>query len=344
VNSSLSCPGQRAALACGAGALLLDLCVLGWLSGAPVEGAPRLMGLLGLHGLALICFFPCFLWLLPASYRDHKGFAGMLILGFGGALPLAGLVFLVGLAITLRRSQRASDGERDYHFGDSQYVSVSEYGPPRAIAPRTILEVLNRPGEEARRTAILALRHLEPKSALPLLRKGLLDSDDRVRLFSQGQFLKLMHNLDGPVRQLSQQLSKQPADLELKMRMAECLHESVYLEVAREDSLNGTLERAIALLDQVIAADARNPRAHRLLLKYAVKNRDRIRACRSLAVLQGLGMPAILTLPWEIEMAFLGRNWDQFKALLSKLPPRPASDPAWREIRAFWTRPAPTKS
>lgn len=316
----------------GAVALLLDLYVLVRLGGAR-SGAP---GWIALHGLALLGFFPGFLWLLPTNYRVHKGLAWLLVFGVGGALPLAGPLFLAGLALLARKPERVAYPERDYHVGDGQPGSRPAYGAPGGATARTILGVLNQPDEEARRRAILALRHLEPKLALPLLRKGLLDGDDRVRLFSQGLYLKVVRGLDTPVRQLTAWLSRHPKDLEAKLRLAEFLHESVYLEVAPEESPQGALDQATALLEQVIAVDARNPRAHWLLLKCAVRNHDRVKARRSLDVLRGVGEPDSLTRPWEIELAFLDRDWERFKALLSTLPPRQANDPGWRARRVFW--------
>ena len=327
---------RRGAWACGTGALLLDLRVLVRLvAGQP--DAPGLTLLLGLHGLALLGFFPCFLWLMPLNYRVHKGLACLLAFGVGGALPLAGPLLLAGLVLIVRRPACVPHPERDYHVGDGHPRNRPEYGAPGGTTARTILEVLNRADGEARRRAILVLRHLDPKLALPLLRKGLLDSDDRVRLFSQGLYLKVVHGLDEPVRQLTARLSRQPESLKLQLRLAELLHESVYLEVAPEEGLKATLHKAMALLEQVIAADARNPRAHWLLLKCALKDRDRGKARRSLDALRALGEPAGLTRPWEFELAFLDRDWARFRALLSAAPPRQLNGPGWREWRAFWT-------
>eukprot|EP01035_Chromulina_nebulosa_P034026 gene34026-45608_t len=125
------------------------------------------------------------------------------------------------------------------------------------------------------RNAILALRELDPIVAIPLLRKGLQDSDEQVRIYAQNILSGLIERFEANLKELEQRVAAEPAAALHAIRLAEHFHELVYLDVAGDDETAAHyLATAQDILHRASALAPQDPQIPFLGLKCALRARD----------------------------------------------------------------------
>lgn len=329
----------------------------GWLNLAAVPGAilaavleffsaktllgsePSAFTVLSLHLLALLAAVPVLRLSFPEEYRRLHWTFPALVVGFALPLPVVGPLFLLGYRLLLT-IEPARNIESKYVLGTTQYLTLPRYEPEEIEAPRSVAEILNGKDNVARRAAILALRVVEPKKALPLLQKAIQDSDEQVRLLAQTQFNQIIAGLEGRVKTLEAELAKPPRHLSKLLLLAEQYHEMVYLGLATDETQTIYLGRAIELLEEAGQQAPDNTAARFLLVKCALKSNRLDQARAGLQFLRKKGWQPEVLGPWEAEIAFLERDWEQLSRALHKLDADGATPGALRGPVEFWLQPA----
>jgi thioredoxin-like negative regulator of GroEL len=226
--------------------------------------------------------------------------------------------------------------ESKYVLGTTQYLTLPRYEPEEVETPRSVAEILNSKDNVARRTAILALRVVEPKKALPLLQKAIQDSDEQVRLLAQTQFNQIIAGLEGRVKTLEADLARPPRQLNKLLLLAEQYHELVYLGLATDETQTIYLGRAIELLTEASGLAPDNTAVRFLLVKCALKSGRHDQARAGLQFLRTKGWQPEVLGPWEAEIAFLERDWEQLTRTLHRLEDAGVTPGALRGPVDFW--------
>ena len=314
--------------------------VLEILSGrALLASEPSALAVLGYHFLALLCAVPALRQVFPEEYRRLNWTFAALVIGFALPLPVVGPLFLVGYRLLLLMKP-ARNIESKYILGTTKYLTLARHELDEAEEPRSVAEILNGKDNVARRSAILALRAVEPKKALPLLQKAIQDSDEQVRLLAQTQFNHIIASLEGRVKSLEAELATPPRHLNKLLLLAEQYHELVYLGLATDETQTIYLGRATELLEEAARTAPDNTSVRFLLAKCALKSGqlDKARAC--IQFLRKKGWQAEVLVPWEAEIAYIERDWETLAMTLRKLDADGAASGVLRGPVEFWLTPA----
>lgn len=293
---------------------------------------------MGLHALAMLASVPAFRALFPADYRAHPWTLAALLLGFGLPMPVIGPAFLAGFRLIVCR-QPASFVEAHYVLGTRQYLTLPRHEQLTMESPKSIAEILNGRNHEARRAAILALRVVEAKKALPLLQKAIQDSDEQVRLLAQTLYNQIIARLEAHVKKLEADIRAAPPHWSKLLLLAEQYHELVYLGLATDETETIYLRRAVELLEQTLAQAADNTSALFLLLKCVLRLEDVERARKYVRQLESRGWRSEIISPWSAEIYFLERDWTALGKLLAQMESNETTAPILRGPIEFWLHP-----
>jgi tetratricopeptide (TPR) repeat protein len=304
------------------------------LQGQPVETAKVFQ----YHLLGLLLGWPAFWKLFPADYRQHVITLTALIYGFSLPLPVIGPLLLVGFRIIIRREE-ADYAEASFVVGTTQFLTLPKDEEFEHESPRSVAQILNGNDQQARRAAILALRVVEPKKALPLLQRAIQDSDEQVRLLAQTLFSQIIANLEGEVKNLEAELSKNP-HWSRQLLLAEQYHELVYLGLASNETEIIYLNRAIELLEAAQKIAPENTSIRFLLLKCLLRNGRHDEAEQRLRRLEALGWRSEITQPWSAEIQYLKRDWKNLRETLQRMRKSESTAPIMRGSIDFWTNPS----
>lgn len=216
----------------------------------------------------------------------------------------------------------------------NNFQFAGNFGPRSSVA-----EILRGPDPASRRNAILAVKDLDVRSALPLLRKGLQDSDEQVRIFAQNSLSELLEKFESKIKALEARSQSSPTDVAAAIGLAEQYFELVYLEVAGDDETSAhMLGQAIEILDRAAREAPRNSRVGLLQLRYALRQRNLEAARSALHRVRALKVDEQVVLPWEAELAFLERDWKAVQELLSRFVAKGFVNPRIESIAKFWNR------
>lgn len=284
-----------------------------------------------------LCTVAFLLW-WPRSLRRSRIAVAALCLGLCAPLPLVGLLLVTGFRLLLfMKPSRLAKSE--YVLGDRPFLTMEKQGEFGLDSPQSVLKILSGKNQSLRRTAIVALRSVDPKKALPLLQKAIQDSDEQVRLLAQTQFNRILAKLETTVKRMENDLSSGSRDAHPLVILAEHYHELVYLAVSSQETETIYLERAIDLLKEALSVAPRNSAALLLLLKCQVKNRKVDDAKKSASELRSMGLSEDSLAPWEAEISFLGRDWGALKEALQKIKSSKSLDPRLSGLIEFWMNP-----
>ncbi|MBI5801680.1 MAG: tetratricopeptide repeat protein [Verrucomicrobia bacterium] len=301
--------------------------------------APSTVTVLGFHFLALLAAVPALRLLFPEQYRRLGWTFAALVIGFALPLPVIGPAFLLGYRLLLLMKP-ARNVESKYVLGTTQYLTLPRHELDVHEEPRSVAEILNGKDDVVRRAAILALRIVEPKKALPLLQKAIQDSDEQVRLLAQTQFNQIIAGLEGRVKTLEADLATPPRHLNKLLLLAEQYHEMVYLGLATDETQAIYLGRAIELLDEAASTAPDNTAVRFLLVKCSLKAGRLDQARAGIQFLRKKGWQPEVLVPWEVEIAFLERDWELLSTTLKKLDVSGATPAVLRGPMEFWLAPA----
>jgi hypothetical protein len=256
---------------------------------------------------------------------------------WAAAFPLGGaLAFLVFAAI-LRRP--AVDRSTKGYVVWNEESHDSGWGPPASGAGLSIVEILQSPRIQLRRNAVLALRDLDPQLAIPLLRKGLQDSDEQVRIYAQNILSSMLEKFEAGIKQLEQRVASGGFDPIVASRLAEQYFELVYLDVAGdEETAAHYLGKALDLLERAAEASPQDGPIALLGFKYALRARDVAAARRWLARVEATRHEPQHVLPWRMELAFLEGDWPRLRSSFAEFRRAGYLNPRIDELATFWLR------
>lgn len=308
-------------------------------AGLLLHGA-ALAGLL--RGLSLGWILPAHLlgaaawgWGAATALPPTQRHAWWLPAGCALLFPVIGPLGSLYLIRGLRR--RPADSGLDRYVVWNDEPRAGRDTPTSAASVHSIIEILQGTRTQLRRNAILALRELEPPMAIPLLRKGLQDSDEQVRIFAQNILSSMLERFESGIKALEEQLRSNPAAATPSRQLAEQYFELVYLDVAGDDNMSAHyLTKALALLEQAFAAAPTDRDIALLGLKYALRARHLDLARRWYARLAPTALNTQHVLPWRMELAFLEGDWTALRQLFTRFAAAGYINPRIDELSRFW--------
>ncbi len=261
-------------------------------------------------------------WLLPA--------------GCAALFPLLGPLAAVFIA-DLQRRPPADQSASRYVVWDDESRSRWSGSTPAGATGQSIVDILQSPRTQLRRNAVLALRDLDPAMAIPLLRKGLQDSDEQVRIYAQNILSTMLEGFETGIKALEQRLASSPDGVAHAVRLAEQYFELVYLDIAGdEETAAHYLARAQSLLTRAAALAPEHREIAFLGLKYALRARDVPAAQRWFDQLRAVGFDLHAVLPWQMELVFLQRDWRRLEELFVFFQRAQILNPRIADLRQFW--------
>lgn len=308
-------------------ALLLQVLALVLLSRETTVGWPLLLHLAGTVLWGVSASF-----LLPNAARSAAWLAG----GCAAIFPVLGPLASLALAATLHQAPPKRATGR-YVIWRDEPAATSSNSLPSSASGHSIVEILQSPQTQLRRNAILALRELDPQVAIPLLRKGLQDSDEQVRIYAQNILSAMIERFEAGLKEIEQRLDAEPMVALHSVRLAEHFHELVYLDVAGDDETAAHyLGRAQTLLQRAAGLAPADRQIPLLGLKCALRSCDLPAARRWFAQLEAGGSDVEDALPWRMEMEFMAGNWPRLQELFTVFQRARLTNPRIEELIRFW--------
>ena len=208
------------------------------------------------------------------------------------------------------------------------------------LSTHSIVKILQGHNVGLRRSSVLALRDLPPHLAIPLLRKALLDSDEQVRIYAQNLLAEILGGFDLGVKKLEHELAEHPGDVQRMLRLAEYYYELVYLNIASDDeAVAHYLGKALAVVGDAYSKAPKNRILITHALRYSLRLRDVGAAQIWLARLQSMESTRAAVLPYEIELAYLTRDWQRLRDLFDEFRNSHGANPRIDRLADFWLTP-----
>ena len=294
-------------------------------SGGASVGAPSLTHLAG-HAAGSVLLAEGLRRALPLHYQQPV--LGGLVVLFLMLFLLPGIAFVgLLLAVVPALYLAAPARARAWQTLDLPSLPYRPLTPPKAdsIAMRegltSVLSFSDSP--VARQEAILACRHLPPRQAIGLLRLGLADPTDDVRLLAYSM-------LSGFERDLDERIQRHHAEA-----LAMLNWEYDYLHLAQGSTAHFYLTQALSEIDTAIRLANS---AHRQLLRgrlcLALKAFDSAEAAFTQCALLGMHDDDLAS--YRAELAFQTRRYHDMQEQLARLSPSAAQHPVLHPLMEYW--------
>ncbi|GAB3682857.1 tetratricopeptide repeat protein [Salinisphaera aquimarina] len=312
--------------------LVVWACLAGW--AVPLGLLTLLLG----HLLAVAILVAGLYLALPSTYRGAK--AGPLAFLATSALfvPLLGPVGLVlgmlpGLYFAYHEQPEAWDSLEIPEL-PFQPVQVD----PNDVFMRDGLSsvLLHFDDRNRRQQAILACRHLPRREAVPILRSGLGDSADEVRLLAYAMINSIERDLENQLNVVRDTIAASgDQDGELHEERAQLFWEFSYLQLARGSVEELMLTKALTAIDM---ASDRRPTAQRWLLRARIcMELDRHDDTQdALERAEQMGLEDDDSAPRWAELAYRRGRFDEVAPALERMSPRAGANPVMRPVLEYW--------
>jgi polysaccharide biosynthesis protein PelE len=277
---------------------------------------------------------------LPRPYgapsRIAAGVLGAIAL-FMPVLGMLGLVIVFPIAIA-RQKPYVELPWQEVQVPDLPYKPLFLGETPVRAAEGALAEVLRHATDPDKRVAaVMALRHMDDRLAMPLLRIALKDPVDDVRLLAYAMLDKKDQTIAKRIQERQAALVDAPERQKFFLRryLAQDFWEMAYLGLATGDVLGYVLEQSATHLLEALTI--REDAGARFLL-----GRIRLRQGRAdeaeaeLLRAQAGGLPDPVVLPYLAEAAFIARQYGAVKERLGRLEARFVKRPPLDAVVAYW--------
>lgn len=294
-----------------------------------------------LHLAASPAFGLSLLALLPGPYGAPSRLSAGVLSLLAFFLPVLGMI---GLLLTLpwallRQRVEAERPWVEVQVPDLPYRPLFLGETPLRAAEGALAEVLRHAGDPDKRVAaVMALRHMDDRLAMPLLRIALKDPVDDVRLLAYAMLDKKDQAIAKRIQERQAALAGAEARQQFFLRryLAQDYWEMAYLGLATGDVLGFVLEQAALHLAE--ALKIREDAGARFLLgRVHLRQKRPIEAQVELERARAGGLPDPTILPYLAEAAFLAGRYDQVQVHLQNLESRFVQRPPLDAVVSYWT-------
>ncbi|WP_156328127.1 MULTISPECIES: hypothetical protein [unclassified Massilia] len=298
------------------------------------------LGVIALHAGACLlatCALPS---LFPAAYRSMPRCGWFFLWLVAFSTPVLGMLGLVLALVPALRRQRTPVCRAEWLHSNVSERFDTGASPGRAGAingDRCLMGVLRcAPGRHSRLRALIATLSLDAQGAAPLLRIGLLDRDDDVRLLAYSLLTRKEKAIEERIGKSLRQVDSEAKETVLAAHRALAYD---YWELALLGGGGGAtaflLEQAREHAQAGIAMEPRQACLQLLLGRILLKTRQ-LEAARAALLHAAVGGVAIdKVAPFLAEIAF---HRGQFRQIGTLLNMGKSSDQVWRlrSASAYW--------
>lgn len=287
-------------------------------------------------------------WTLPATMRQPRILSLLLIFLLALLFPLIGMIGLLlasRLALAMPKGVRDEEAvqeapQLDIYAIDPQLDKAVDALPAGHIA--RIASDATAPTPQRIR-AVLALRDMPARLALPLLRSLLGDADEEIRLLAYGIASQWEQRLTADLQQAQREidvLRNQGASgntlARAAQRVAELQMEFIYQGLAQGDLRKFALDQAWHYTVMGLQAQPDHPALLMLRLRLSMAKDDLDNAQNTLLLLDEQTSPSVWV-PYAAELAWKHRNFTAVGVILSQLKNAQVA-PRLRPIMRLWSQ------
>ena len=317
--------------------LLIELLAV-WVFIAGWHGPVGLTTILFVHLIGCAVLIVGVYLALPPNYKRPVG-GGFAFLATAAVLapPLGALGLVMGMLPGLYFAYREKPEEWDaLAIPDLPFQPVT-VNPNDVFMRDGLSSVLMHFDDRNRRQqAILACRHLPRRDAVPILRSGLSDSADEVRLLAYAMLNSIERDLESQLNAVRDAIvANGDRDGELHEERAMLFWEFSYLQLAKGSVEELMLTKARDAIDTAIEAQAT---AQRWLMRARIclelKNYDDAES--ALRHAERLGLSPDDAAPRWAELAFNRGDFQDVAPALQRMSKRAANNPVMRPVMEYW--------
>ncbi|MFK5949184.1 MAG: hypothetical protein QM500_10505 [Methylococcales bacterium] len=193
-------------------------------------------------------------------------------------------------------------------------VQLSQYNESSVIG---ILE--SSTIEEQRIKAVLKTRQMTDQEAIPILRVALLDPVDEVRLLAYSMLDKKEKNIDHLIHQEAKKIAENPTEklILVHLSLAESYWELSYLGLVSGQAKQHILQDAYEHIQRVLKSDQTSAESYFLQARIALSLNLYDVAEQSLSMALKLGINAVRVAPYQAELAFVTRKFDEIEQYIN---------------------------
>ena len=295
---------------------------------------------LGFH-LISASLFPYPLWKLMPKKFENEGLITLLLFLICALIPF---ISGVGLLICFTLSA---------YFSKVIKIDVTE-NINREVLPDNVLENLQlaqyngsslqaildmSDSEDSRMQAVLKTRQMSDQEAIPILKRALLDPVDEVRLLAYSMLDKKEKFIDTMIHSYLNTLKVKSSkeDSIIHFKLAECYWELSYLGLVQGKAQTHVLGNAYKHIQATLKETTENAEAYFLQARIALVLDLFEVAEKSLvhALLSGMSKTRIA--PYQAELAFLTRDFDQISHHVNAVDENTKKNMVVAEMLAQWT-------
>ena len=304
-----------------------------------------LLWFLLVHAGASACL-ALFAWaLMPAPYQQPRKWALLFLFSFSFFIPIMGLIGLfVGMLVAayLPRIRHEQSFET---VAIPEYVNLSSNVTIRYDAGGIRARLLDQNASlESRLKAMMAIQQMPSRLSSPLLRQMLTDPADDIRLVAYGMLDQrekaINHKITEELANLDSEQSATARQTSLR-HLAELYWELVYQGLVQGDVRKHAVGQSMEYVAQSLELTPDEPGLWVLQGKL-INELGQISAA-GIAFQRAieLGYPAIRLLPYQAEMAFVQRDFQRVRQLLSEMSAFDNSEKTQALVQ-FWRMPDTT--
>ena len=328
----------------GIGAFLLELGA--WSGPLLLEGRSdsALASYLVVHALACAMLALFLFPLLSTRQARPRSAVILLMLVFSYGVPIAGFLGVVAAAVVLRLYRRAAT------HADFESLQMPEFdqhqrrqGQFRHAGLRSFLGNLHAP-LQARLRAMVALQYVPGRTASPLLRTVLSDPSEDLRLLAYGMLdsmeKRINSNIDTELSVL--EAAQQEAgtasarSLASAQRLSDLYWELIYQDLVQGDLRKHAIQESLRYCEWVLNDDMGNAQLWLRCGRLWHEQNRREDAAQAYAKARALGLPATRVLPYQAELCFDRKDFEQAHALMQELAQWSAL-PRLRPLVNYWS-------
>jgi hypothetical protein len=276
---------------------------------------------------------------LPAHYQQPV--VGIVLLFFLLLFLFPGIALLGLLLAVIPALYRATPRHAAYwqvlELPPLPYQPLTPPGADTTAMREGLSSVLSYSNSPAQRQeAILACRHLPPRQAISLLRLGLADPTDDVRLLAYSMLSGIERDLDERIQQLTRKREQHGDPFGHHAEALAMLNwEYDYLNLAQGSTAYFYLSQALDDIDQAISKASS---AHRQLLRgrFCLALKDIHGAEAAFLQCESEGMNDDDLAPYRAELAFQTHRYSMVSEQLSRLSPAAQQHPMLHPLMEYW--------
>jgi len=306
-----------------------------------------------IHGAAAVLSGVLLWTLLPAPIRQPRRLSLVLLTLLALFFPLVGvfgLLLAARLAQWLPKRQKASDHLRTAPQLQVFAVSHIDDDQRRDLpAGQTARIARDQSQPQAQRIrAVLALRDMAPRMALPVLRRLLADPDEEIRLLAYGisntweqRLTDALQAAQREVEAVRHDTADRAALARAAQRVAELQMEFIYQGLAQGDLRDFALQQALQYCTLARQALPQDTGLRIMFLRLSLAAGRTQDARDVLAELAAEGVSPMLWRPYAAELEWNDRRFDRIAGVLQPLRAQQVA-PRLRPVVRVWQAPQPS--